>query len=367
MISAALYQTVYLLIVLGMTFFVMQRYALVDFSDAERPPVYNNRLAWVLSSFLLLFIGFRPLSGRYFVDMAGYAANYKALLWGKTFHFNWDTDNILFDNLFAYMGALKIPVEFFFFLIACIYFICMLLACRKLFPKDTLLSLLVYLGAFSTFSYGTNGIKAGAAASVFLLALAYREKLLLAIPLLLVSIGIHHSMIVPVVAFAIVSLFRNPKYYLGGWLLCLFLAAIHVTEFMDFFAGFTDEQGASYLETDVKDAVLYVSGFRPDFILYSAVPIFLGYNLMRNRKIETDTYKFLWCTYTLSNCVFLLCTYGSFINRIAYLSWLMLPFVLIYPFLNADLGYFHNRYLKYAVYGHLGFTLFMAFYYSYLR
>jgi len=367
MISATLYQTIYLLLVFGMTLLVMQRYAIEDFSVREDGAVFNNRIAWINTLFFVLFIGFRPISGRYFVDMGAYARNYRAFLFGKTFHFTWDTDNLIFDNLYAFMGSHRIPIEFFFLMMACIYFVCIMIACKKLFPKDTLLSLLVYLGAFSTFSYGTNGIKAGAAASIFLLALAYWENKWVTIPVLLVSIGFHHSMIVPVVAFLIACFYRNPHVFIGGWLLCLFLAAIHVTDFMTFFSGFADEHGASYLDTDVKNAVLYVSGFRPDFILYSAIPMFIGYYYIRNNIIESDTYIFLWCTYTLTNCVFLLCTYGTFINRIAYLSWLMLPFVLIYPFLNADLGCYHNRYLKYAVYCHLGFTLFMAFYYSYIR
>ena len=361
MLSAALYQTIYLFIVLTMTLFVMQRYAFVDFSEEDRSLVYNNRLAQLLTLFLVLFIGLRPISGLYFVDMGSYAASYRAFHWGRSFLFNWDTDNLIFDNLYAYMGSLKIPVDYFFLLMASIYFICIMVACRKLFPNDVLLSLLVYLGAFSTFSYGTNGIKAGTAASIYLLALAYRENRWLSFFPLLVSIGFHHSMVVPVVAFVLVSLYRNPKYYLVGWLFCLFLAAIHVTDLMTFFSGFTDEHGAHYLDANVKDVVHKVSGFRPDFILYSAIPIFLGYYLINSKKMESDTYNFLWCTYTMTNCVFLLCTYGTFINRIAYLSWLMYPIVLIYPFLNADLGYYHNRYLRYVVYGHLGFTLFMMF------
>ena len=361
MLSAALYQTVFLLLVLGMTVLVMQRYTVVDFSDQERGAVNNDRIAWILTLFLVFFIGFRPISGRYFVDMGGYAASYKVHLWAKEFHFNWDADNLIFDNFVAYLGSIKIPIEYFFLLIACIYFVCMMVACRKLFPKDALLSFIVYLGAFSTFSYGTNGIKAGAAASIYLLALAYRENKWLAFTILLISIGFHHSMVVPIVAFIMACFSQNHKLFLGGWLFCLFLAAIHVTDFMTFFSQFTDEHGASYLDTNVKNAVLYVSGFRPDFILYSAIPIFLGYYFIEVKKIESDTYNFLWCTYTLTNCVFLLCTYGTFINRIAYLSWLMLPIVLIYPFLNADLGYYQNRFLRYAVYGHLSFTLFMSF------
>ena len=107
-----------------------------------------------------------------------------------------------------------------------------------------------------------------------------------------------------------------------------------------------------------------VSGFRPDFILYSAVPIIIGYYLINTKKIKDKTYHFLWCVYTLTNCVFLLCTYGSFINRIAYLSWLMLPFVLLYPYTNINWSKQQNEYLRYIIWGHLGFSLFMFFIYD---
>lgn len=117
----------------------------------------------------------------------------------------------------------------------------------------------------------------------------------------------------------------------------------------------------SYLSlTNTENAV---SGFRPDFIIYSAIPIFLGEYLVRKLQIDSEEYDFLWKVYVATNAVFLLCTYASYINRIAYLSWLMYPFVLVYPFLNEDLGEKQYSYLKYVVYGHLGFTLFMSFIY----
>jgi hypothetical protein len=46
--------------------------------------------------------------------------------------------------------------------------------------------------------------------------------------------------------------------------------------------------------------------------------------------------------------------------NVAYLSWFLYPIVLLYPFVNI---YWSNRqytYLKYVVWGHLGFTLFMT-------
>lgn len=359
-----LYQPIYLLIISILTFVVCHKYSEL-YIDNVRMPIYSQALyAGMLAIFMILFIGLRPIRG-HFVDMWNYKVNYMMFNYGKPFKFTWETDNFLFDNFMAWLGANHVAIEWFFLLVAAFYFGLLYLACRKLFPNDTLLSFLVYLGAFSTFSYGTNGIKAGAAASIFLVALAYKDNLKVCIPLLWVSLGFHHSMLAPVVAFAIAFFYRKPKYYLYGWLFCLLLAAAHVTYFMEYFSGFTDDHGAKYLNTNVKNTVLYVSGFRPDFILYSAVPIFLGYYYIQKEKIISDTYNFLWCVYTITNCVFLLCTYGTFINRIAYLSWLMLPFVLLYPVLYCEEDAFQLRNLSYVVYGHLGFTLFMnVFYYG---
>ena len=359
MIASALYQPLYLLLVLVLTIFVMRQYDTVEGFPHEDDTLNKKWLSLILIVFLIYVIGFRPHQG--FVDTGNYVVDYKVFLYGKTFKWNWDTDNFIFDNLFALFGSLKIPIDYFFLLIAAIYFGGIFWACRKLFPNDTFLTLLMYLGAFSTFSYGTNGIKAGAAASIFLLALVYRDDWWKTGIFLILSLGIHHSMAAPVAVFIIAYFVKERKYLLLIWIIAFIMAALQITFFQEIFAGLTDEQGAGYLQ--VTDKIRAVSGFRPDFILYSAIPIFLGNYIMQKYEMESEEYDFLWNVYTLTNAIFLLCSYGSFVNRIAYLSWLMYPFVLIYPFLKADLGYYQNRYLRYVVYGHLGFTLFMDFIY----
>lgn len=359
MIASALYQPLYLLLVLVLTVFVMRQYVVVETFPHENDTIDKKWLSLILTVFLIYVIGFRPHHG--FVDTANYVVNYKVFSLGHSFQWNWDTDNFIFDNLFSLFGSLYFPIDYFFLLIAAIYFGCIFWACRKLFPNDTFLTFLMYLGAFSTFSYGTNGIKSGAAASVFLLALVYRDVWWKAGIFLILSLGFHHSMAAPVAVFLIASFVKERKYSLSIWIVALIMAALQITFFQDIFAGLTDEQGAQYL--NVTDKIRAVSGFRPDFVFYSAIPIFLGDYIMRKYEIESEEYDFLWNVYTLTNAIFLLCTYGSFINRIAYLSWLMYPFVLIYPFLYFQWHPDQNRFLRYVVYGHLGFTLFMTFIY----
>lgn len=356
MISASSYLPVYLLIVLFLTMMIVSSYTKAVVLDAQRTRVSRTGFALAFMLLLVLFIGYRPINGKVFQDTAGYYDCYNAIVLGYADYF--DNHNFIFDELFAYMAKSGVPVRLFFLLMSTLYFGGIFFACKKLFPRDVLLSFLVYLAAFSTFSYGVNGLKAGVAASLFLIAVAYKDKKVISLLFLVLSLGFHHAMVVPIVAYVCAYFVQNRKYYLYFWIFCLIMAALHITSFMSFLSGFTDEEGAIYLQEGEN-----VSGFRPDFILYSAIPIFVGYYLVYKYEIKSASYDFIWNIYTLANSVFLMTTYGIYINRIAYLSWLLYPIVLIYPFLNCIWGEKQNKYLKYAVWGHLAFTIFMVMIY----
>ena len=251
------------------------------------------------------------------------------------------------------MASNEIPFDIWLLIVAGLYFGLMWIACLKLFNQDILLAFVTYLGAFSTFSYGTNGMKAGVAASLFLVAIAYRDKLYVSIPIAILSYGFHHSMIMVIAAFLVVLFIKNPKYFFGIWLVSFIIAALHVQYFQTLFAGFTDEHGAEYLLSERN------SGFRPDFILYSVVPVFLGYMMVYKYRFKSKIYFFLLNLYLLANSIWMLCMYANFNNRIAYLSWFMYPFVLLYPFISREQILLQGKYLRWVVFGHLGFTIFM--------
>ena len=359
MIPAALYQPIYLLVVTLMTFFSMSLYG------RWGKLLKSSNTSQIISIFMLVivvwFVGTRPNSGK-FIDMMNYY-NYYDYNFNEPFLFDWDTDNLIWDNFFVWMASQGISFSTWLILVASAYFGLMYLACRKLFGNDVLIAFLTYMGAFSTFSYGTNGMKAGVAASVFLVAMAYRDKLWLSIPIALLSYGFHHSMIMVISAYFVVLLLKNPKYYFVGWLISLIIAALGIKYFQTYFAGFTTEHGAEYLLVSEEDIDAFITGFRPDFIFYSALPIYLGYRILYKYKFKSITYSFLLRLYIMTNSLWMLCMYAEFSNRIAYLSWFIYPIVLIYPFISREKNLFQGKYLRWVVYGHLGFTLFMHFIY----
>lgn len=359
MIAAQLYQIIYLLLVTILTISLYNKYSV---RRGQTQISSQNSFGLVLLVvFLIVFIGLRPVSGRYFVDMANYAQVYSVLLEGMPFSFDWNAENLLFDNYFAWVGSLRLGTDFFFTSIAAIYFGASYLGIRKLFPDDTLAAYLVFLGAFSTFSYATNGVKAGAAASLFILALAYRENLKVCIPLILISWGFHHSMQLPVAAFVLTLFYKNPKWYLVFWILCLFVAMAHVTFFQNLFAEMSDESGYSYLSTNAANDWGGKTGFRLDFILYSSMPILVGYGAFYKKKIQlSKTYICMLNVYLCTNSIWMLCMYANFTNRIAYLSWFLYPVVLIYPFLNGVLGVTRYGTFVKVMLAHLSFTIIMS-------
>ena len=358
MIPAFLYQSIYLFLVTIITIIIFNKYKNRD-SLYDFEPDHTHFIVISLVIFMSLFIGLRPVSWKYFGDMVNYVRSYEVLYDGEIFKFDKNIDNIIFNNLFSWWGSARLGYTTFFLLISTLYFTTAYLGIRKLFPNDKLAAYLVFLAAFSTFSYGTNGIRAGVASSLFLWAIAYRENLKICIPLILISWGFHHSMIMPVAAFIVTLFIKNPKIYFAVWVFCLLMALLHITSFAHLFAGATNEHGASYLFGDgTNDGTK--GGFRLDFIIYSAIPVIVGWYAVFKKQIElSQTYINLLNLYLCLNGIWMLCMYANFTNRIAYLSWFLYPIVLIYPFLNEDWGEDRYRTFSYVMLGHLGFTLFM--------
>ncbi len=361
MIPAGWYLDIYLLIVTLLTIILTTQYKLYPDSRIISVGHSKSLNGFLLSVFFALFIGFRPIH-HIFVDTVNYRTFYYAIHYGADFCFDWTADNLLFDNIFAWLASQMFDIRLFFVFIAVVYFVGAYVACSKLFPKDTIYAFIVFLGAFSTYSYGTNGIKAGAAASLFLCALAYRDNKIKSTLLLFASLGFHHSMLLPVVAFFLGGYVKRTKYYLIFWCMCLFISLAHITYFQTLLAGFSDESGARYLN-DLGNSWGGKTGFRIDFVLYSALPIAIGYYVIFKRNLKSEKFDFVFNLYVFINAVWLLCMYAAFTNRIAYLSWLLYPVVLIYPFF--DRQFVPNQYIKLnqVVWMQLMFTLFMELIY----
>lgn len=361
-IPAEYYSYINVIIIISLTLMFSSRVK-TDIGRTQDSPLKKN-LIWSIAIFFSLFIGLRPIS-HVFVDMAGTAAIWEYRV--ETIHgIDLRMNNFIYENIPRYMDSIGLGKEDFFLLMACLYYIGTAYACKRIFGNNALIAYLVWLASFSTFSYATNGIKAGAAATWFIMALSFHNKKIFALLLLFITIGFHHSMVLPVLGYIVCTLYNRPKWYFIFWIGCLVLSSLHITSIMEFLGGLLmsndDEQGAEYLLGGQQYVIK--QGFRIDFVIYSAIPIIVGYWIIFKRHIESNYYNFIYGLYAFINGFWLLCMYASFTNRIAYLSWLVYPIVLIYPFLKMNLktskqGVWANR----IIWGNVIFTAFMLFIY----
>ena len=370
LIAAEYYYYVYLGIVAIMTIYLLnQNTQKVTVPELVERTMQQPRTVALLivSIFFALFIGLRPISGRFFGDMGVYTAEWFWIIRNAK---GWEADNLIFDNLPRWLNSYGLGYTYFFLINAAIYFIGSAYAMKRIFGGNALLAYVVWLAAFSTFTYSTNGIKAGAAASLFLVALSFYGRKWWALLFLFLSLSFHHSMRMPVAVFILCWFVDKPKWYLGFWLLSLAVSASGMTAAMEWLGNIlqstNDAHGASYLLGNVSDGTS--GGFRPDFVIYSAVPVVLGYWVIFKRGFNSRFYNFLWSAYVVINAFWLLCMRANFTNRIAYLSWAFNALVLVYPFLAKSFMRRQIPMLRSVVVYNLLFTLFMTIvYYGMLK
>lgn len=305
----------------------------------ERPPI----LAIVLAMALIVFMGFRQ--GLYnFGDSYFYAHSYNNVIDDYS---PIDTDGEwLFNNMMFFMKSMHLPVTYFFALVELFYIGCVLLACWRLFPNNTWLALLFCLASFGFYSYGVNGIRNGMATSLVMLAIALFQgrkwEKVISVVLMFLALGVHRSVMLPIAAmFAATYLVRDTRWAMNFWLFSIVISLVLGNYIGDFLAGLGfDDRLSSYFkgQEDAEEMLKFShTGFRFDFLLYSAMPILMTWYCTVKRHFRDRVFNVLAVTYILSNSFWVMVIRAAYSNRFAYLSWFLYPLVIVYPLLRFDL------------------------------
>lgn len=298
---------------------------------ADKTNLFNKRIAGnVLFCFVLLYIGLRPING-VFVDMTTYARSFEELANGAEM----SGKDIGFE-MFVKLCSNLMSVDVFFLLCAFLYIVPMYLAAKKLFVHFWFYGFLILLCSFSFWNYGVNGIRNGMATSFMLLAFAYFDKKSVYVPLITLSICFHSSMSLLLVAFVITVFYNNTKAFLYLWLVCIPVSLVAGGYFSELFSniGF-DDRLSSYLSVENAEVAEFGrTGFRWDFLVYSASAVAVGSYFIFVKAFSDKYYHRLFNIYLFSNAFWVLLIRASFSNRFAYLSWFMMGIVIIYPFLR---------------------------------
>jgi hypothetical protein len=316
----------------------------------------KSKLGLLLVGFIIFYMGLRPLSGEYFGDMATYARFFRNLEFSETAVFNKD---IVF-NYFMLFSSKIMSVNVFFLACAFLYVYSLYIVCKKWFPNYWFYAFLLLVGSFSFWSGGVNGIRNSMAGSVFLLGIS-RDKRIFQIALILLAVGIHKSILLPSLGFLIAQFFNKPKVMIAFWLLCIPLSLAAGGFWENFFAtlGFEDDRLSYLTDGNVNDDEFSSTGFRWDFLMYSATAVYTGWYFIVKKGFEDKVYYWLFNTYVFANAFWILVIRANFSNRFAYLSWFMMALVIIYPFMKKELIKNQNKVLAKIIFVYFAFTFLM--------
>lgn len=373
-IPVYLYQSIYFIGLFALCLFISIKYSISANNDNIVKDIPLSRfIAVFFSIVVVLFIGLRPISGKFFTDMPMYAHNYNNIL---------DGYNIPEDErgewVFSWLGNLCKRIGLidreYFLVIATFYFGLMTATCWRLMRRNMFIALLFCFISFSCYSYGVNGIRNGMATSIMMFAITFlnqERKLGVAIALLLmfVSMGIHKSMVLPglcaIISFLVI---KDIKWAIFFWVASIFISAVAGNYVTQFFVnlGFDDRMDR-YANLDefgeVKESVNVKAGFRLDFIIYSIMPIIMVWYITIKRNFKDNMYNIIASTYILANSFWVMVIRSNQSNRFAYLSWFLYPIVIAYPLLRMNIWEDQDRKLATILFLYSGFTFFMEYIY----
>lgn len=332
-------------------------------ADGSYKGVASRELSFALVLVILVIMGLRPYNtpgvGQYFGDTINYYHAFDHLASGlqkinhKDAGFGW-----LFEFFVRYLNA-----GAFFFVLSALYLLPAWYAIKRFSPNHPFLLFLMFASYFLFWSNGVNGIRVGIASSWFLLAFSYPNKRWLQLLLCLLAVSFHKSILLPIGAYVITLFYANTKGYVFAWFSSIVLSLLLGGFWETFFAGFDlgDERFSQYLTTEADASVFAYTGFRWDFIIYSAIPVALGAHYIFKTRYTNKLYIQLFNTYLVANSFWILVIRASFSNRFASLSWFLIPIIILFPLLKRRVWTQQEAKIGLMLFLSFVFTYFMSF------
>lgn len=344
-----------------------------------------------LTTLLIIYMGLRPISFA-FGDTVNYAAGYYRRTGTAIFEIDLNKEWLWhFIEVMCKQAGCTVNTWFLFIEIGYLGFT--FIGLRILLKENVWMAMLFFLSAFSSFSFGVNGIRNGLACSmvIFAFAIAANQnfaKLAIAAGVLLFAFGIHRSISIPIASFLAASYFiKSPKIAIYFWIASIGISLVAGGAATNFFSGLGfDDRMSSYANSMEQKANQFSqTGFRWDFLLYSAMPIWLTWYVTKKAEKERaefgDTieeaetnitgagriadahsmrvFNILATTYILANSFWVMVIRAAFSNRFAYLSWFLYPVVIAYGVIRLHIWEDQDKKAGLILLAHVGFTLVM--------
>lgn len=288
---------------------------------------------------LVVALGFFPIEWGFGSDRANYAMQYIGLQSGMSLH---DDQEYGFTFLSKLLSRFLNPVGYMAFICA-MYLANYLITAIKLVRKKSYWLVVAVVISMGFTGYAINTIRAGLALSFLVLALGMYPNKWKMLCCLFIASSIHTSTLIPALMMVISYFFPSTRIFYYFWFISIPVSFVGGNYFMELFAGMSDDSRTSYL-TDTENTS-YNVGFRIDFIIYSLAPLVIGWIYIFKCRFRDRLYSLIYNSFILTNIFWILVIRANYSDRFAYLSWFLIPFVLVYPLLKQRLPIKENMWL----------------------
>lgn len=189
-----------------------------------------------------------------------------------------------------------------------------------------------------------NVIRSGLCIALLLIAFSKDQKKSLSIIFAFIAITLHSSGLLIVGGYLLTIWLKNTKilYYFWAMMLIALLAGVFDSfeQYYSFFSSLEDNRLDMYLSGNDRD---YQVGLRLDFIAYSLFPIIVGGYYIFKIKYKDEYYIHIYNLYLFCNGCWLIISKMPSNDRMAYLSWVFIPFLLLYPIVSDSSNRIQNK------------------------
>lgn len=298
----------------------------------------NNTSVFTLYCIIVLLLAFTPATYFDGSDKGRYMYAFDHILSANV---NELTKDIGWHYFVKFSYYITFGISQLFFLITAVIFAGSFyyFAKKKFGIEYTGYFLLLTVGMLGFSSYTNNVIRNGIAVACCVYSLAIDKKYI-NILLLIVAYFIHGSAMILIVSYLATLPLKTTKLPTLFWILCLVLSIGRI-DFSQFFQllGILDDRIMEYTIGANEDilAVYSKAGmFRWDFLIYSIFPLYVARLWITKYNYEDVFYIRIVNMYLLCNALWILLIRQAYCDRFAFLSWLMIPIVTLYPLLKQE-------------------------------
>lgn len=313
--------------------------------DSDRLVYEKHSSSWgyFFTVVIILYIGLRPLEK--YGDSWLYSTMFNLVQTGQWSTFYSIKSEWLWDKI-EYFFIDHSTCQMWYLCIATLYVGCIGIAVKRWIPKNYTLAMMFAITAMSFHAYGTNGLRNGLSTSIALMALSFlfteKRRYVISFLLLYFAISIHSSVAVIMASAVLALFFHNARINTIIWIVCILISIVFSDSIVALLTQLLGDGRMSFYSE--LDNTFYVNkGFRYDFILYSSIPIILGWIVCVKNDLRDGIYEYILATYTIANSGWVLINTIAYSNRFAYLSWFLYPILLAYPFLKFRFMEYQSR------------------------